>query len=285
MAKRWENFLGRNNLSSSNAKFNKACDPDDWNNPDLRSIMKNILLLPHDPDTQKSRKNWEWAMGYKALKDYGYLTPEKRAIGIGAGHERLIYVLSNHLQLVLATDLYGKTKFSRGEASPSMMSSPEIFFDSPFRKDHLLIASMDGCDLTFGDNSFDILFSFSSLEHFGSDERIRQCMKNAYRIMKPGGIFVLAVDYIYHANIKLPRILRPWKAGEFFTEHEVKKLVLDVAPFRLKEEINFRVDRTKEENIFNTITKKYPGPDIHPHIYLKFFGWYFTSLMLVLFKD
>lgn len=270
----------------SDFHFNKFCDPADFADPAIQKLMRDELNLPHDFVTQQSRKNWEWAVGLRALKDYGYLQPNYRALGLGAGHEAVLFALTNHIQLVVATDIYGEGKFSGGEGTASMLRDPAKLCDFPYKKDRLLALKMDACNLGFGDNSFDILFSFSSIEHFGNAGRIRSCIQEAYRVLRPGGIFVVALDTIYREpSIKLPRPLRPGKAGEFFTSQDIQNLVLNAAPFKLRQPLNMAVDPKHETNIYDALRHRPAGTDIHPHIHLEFLGWYFSSFMMILFKD
>ena len=57
---------------------------------------------------------------------------------------------------------------------------------------------MDGTKLAFRDETFDIAYSFSSIEHFGgkSHSGALACMRETERVLKPGGLAVIATEYI-----------------------------------------------------------------------------------------
>src|SRR5262249_20664324 len=157
------------------------CAAADWEDPDLRRIMAGELGLRGDFFERRERKHWEWAVGFRALEEYGYLGPDRLALGLACGHEAFMYALTNHVKLVVGTDLYGQPA-CQAEADPGILRDAARFAPLPFRRDGLLIRGMDATRIDFADGLFDIVFSFSSLEHFGNDARIRRAMREAYRV-------------------------------------------------------------------------------------------------------
>lgn len=262
--------------------FNKTCSPVDWEIPEIRRIMKDELHLRSDCFTHIERKHWEWAMGFHALEKYNYLKSDHIALGIGSGHEAIMYALTNHLGYVIGTDLYGNGEYIGSEADRRIFKDPSQFCDFPYPKNRLLIQEMNACNLTFNDNAFDILFSFSSLEHFGKSDNIKTAIKEAYRVLKPGGIFVLSVDYAFRYEGNLNRDKRTNLEGELLTKDDVQEFILETAPFFLKEDIQYEVDELI--NIYDITTGTTESGNSSPHIHLKANDMYFTSLMLILFK-
>jgi len=275
--------------------YNKVCDLTDWDAPEIKRIMEEELHLPDDSQEKKERKHWEWAMGFHALQNYGFLNRDNKALGLGSGHEAIIYALANHLQSVTATDLYGKTPFSSMEANPRVLEDPSIFCSFPYDRKRLLIRRMNATQIDYPDSHFDIVFSFSSIEHFGNDRSILQAMMEAYRVIKPGGIYVLSIDYIFQNPWPpLPRRWRRKLAGELLDRNDVRRLLVDGTGFRAKQEIRFDVFPEKITNTYDIVSKLSSSGKLHPHIYLSYpralrikrlFGNYlFSSLFLALFK-
>lgn len=265
--------------------FNKVCEAKDWDRLEVQKAMRDQLKSVGECEDHKQRKHWEWAIALAALRQYGYLREDKVALGLGAGHEAFMYALANEIKLVIGTDLYGSTEFSDLEADAAILRDPSQFSPFPYQKDRLLVMEMDATDIVFGDCQFDILFSFSSLEHFGPSAKIEQAMKEAHRVLKPGGVYVLSLDYIMEPPFSpVARDMRPDLAGAAFTRDEVVRLLIDSPGFLLKQPVQFDVDRTTITNVYNSISGESSSGDWFPHIYLGFAEYLFTSLSLVLFK-
>lgn len=58
----------------------------------------------------------------------------------------------------------------------------------------LYVKKANARELPYPDETFDKVFSFSALEHFDGDEDI-ECIREIYRVLKPGGLFAGTVDY------------------------------------------------------------------------------------------
>jgi hypothetical protein len=80
----------------------KVCDICDFFDPEVDQIIRGDLrAVPFG-----SRRAWEFAMIFRALRAKGKLNGAAAGIGMGAGTERLIYVLARHAKKLLVTDLY-----------------------------------------------------------------------------------------------------------------------------------------------------------------------------------
>ncbi len=115
------------------------------------------------------RKAWEWTQCVYGLERLGALGPGKAALGVGAGHERVLYYLANRTGLTVGSDLYAGD-FSGGgaeEADPTFLFNPEHFAPFAYHRDRLRGLQADGCMLPFRSGAFDVVYSLSSIEHFG----------------------------------------------------------------------------------------------------------------------
>jgi SAM-dependent methyltransferase len=260
---------------------------DDWNDPELQRVAAEWLGIPPDLWLMIERKYWEWAFMLRALDVHGYVRPDKVALGLGSGHETPLYYLSTRLRMTVATDVY-EGAFSTNEADPDMLRDPSRFATIPFDPSGLLVASMDATNLGFADRSFDIVFSCSSVEHFGSTANIVRSMQEAYRVLRPGGVYALSVDHIFRTPGRLKkRGKRGGPLDEFLTADEVMEYLVESPGFSLRQPVDFRMEEGSIVNICD-MTKWLPAPgtaSFNPHIVLEWEGTLLTSLFLLLFKE
>ena len=139
------------------------------------------------------RKDWEYGLCIEGLEKLGVVHPEARALAVGAGYERPLFYYANHIERMVATDLYDNPDH---EGKPMMLTEPWHFAPMEYRRDHLEVLRMPGNQLDFPDDSFDFLFCLSSIEHFGSRETIRQALNEMKRVLKPGGVACVITELI-----------------------------------------------------------------------------------------
>jgi SAM-dependent methyltransferase len=268
--------------------FNRTPRIADWTDPAMLRAAFSRLRLNEDTWTIR-RKNWEWAIALRALEHYGYMEEGKTALGLGSGREALMFALADTLRMTVGTDLYGQTVFAGNEADASILRGPASAAPFAYDERGLLVATMDACDIAFGDSSFDIVFSCSSLEHFGATDRILQAQREAYRVLRRGGVYVLSVDYLFRLPDEYAGLTRDGRgpAGgldQFFTSAEVSEIVVESAGFRLDEPIDFAVEHEPPLNAYDLESGTSSSGEMCPHLYCGFRGAYLTSLFLVLFK-
>jgi SAM-dependent methyltransferase len=209
------------------------------------------------------RKGWEWTQTIYGLEQLDMVRPEHTAIGVGAGRECVIYWLADRLARVVATDLYGNEKWSAAggvEADAAVMENPQAFCPRSVRLDSLEFRVMDGTDLSpFHDNTFDIAWSLSSIEHFGGHERAADAVREMARVVRPGGVVVIATEFLL-----LDDQIHP----EFFNRNEIDQYIVSASPhLELVEPINWsmppvdylidsvvawdKIDRTRRHVVIN----------------------------------
>jgi SAM-dependent methyltransferase len=165
--------------------LSRACALADWRQPELARLMREIsggaAVAPH-------RKAWEFAVGVAALERGGVLHEDAVGLSVAAGHEAVLYYLTNRCRWLFATDLYGANEFEARESSGAMLVDPDLFAPYPYRRRRLTVAYMDALDLRFEDETFDFAVSFGSIEHFGGPAEAGRALAEMARVVRPGGV-------------------------------------------------------------------------------------------------
>jgi SAM-dependent methyltransferase len=284
-----EEFLSktRNNLPyhvnpDDRPKLNRLCYVEDWQNPEVRDALAELQKL--NPQGFIHRKDWEWAIGLVAMKRYGKINESSAAVGVGSGIEPIPFYLANKISRVYATDLYEDDESWKQAAPSEFLKDPKKYSPFPYREDALTVLRMDGAKLDFPDESFDIAFSFSSIEHFGGENHsgALKAMKEIERVLKPGGIAVIATEYI----------LNDKEHPEFFNKRTIHSDLIDrLDKLKLVEPLDLRIttntldtviDYNSEARIWDTLDWEYKRT--HSHIVIKYYNILLTSVMVVLQK-
>lgn len=292
-------------------QYVKLCDIRDFEDAGLRERIHDIVPRV-EPPADLHRKYWEYATLTLFLEDVGLLDDTAQVLSVGAGHEEVLYWLANRVGRVVATDIYGEGGFAEGEADAAMLTNPEAFAPYPYREDRLDVRGMDARALEFPDESFDAVFSLSSIEHFGSANDIARAAREIGRVLRPGGYgFVVTECFVekHVLNSKLlqtgiravtlgrrcPKATPRRRAIDVFTPRELESVVVRPTGLELLQPLDSTITRSTRENpILMFGNGRFEGTLAPwPHILLQpqgsaFFmraqGGAFTSVALALHK-
>jgi SAM-dependent methyltransferase len=250
--------------------LNKICDRRDWEHPEWRKALGDLGYVA-DP-ARLHRKDWEFAQGLYGLRKLNCLSPDAAALGLGSGTEPIIFFLAGRLRSVVATDLYAGD-FSEHEADPRMLRDPEAFAPFSYHRERLHVRRMDATAIDYEADSFDIVFSFSSFEHFGSRRAQRQCLAEVRRVLRPRGVLVLTTEMI----------LNVWgRHGDYFRRTELLDDLLPESGLRLAGgAFDFTTSRA---TLVDGLVRLPHEVDRRPHLVLRRWRTYFTSCALFLEK-
>jgi SAM-dependent methyltransferase len=172
---------------------------------------------------------------------------------------------------VVATDLYAG-EFSGQEADPRMLRDPEAFAPFSYHRDRLQVRRMDATAIDYAPDSFDIVFSLSSFEHFGSRRAQRKSLAEIHRVLRPRGVAVLTTEIVLNA----------WgRHGDYFRREELLDRMVPEAGFRLAGgDFHFATSRATLEGLVRLPREV----DRRPHLVLRRWRTYFTSCSLFLEK-
>ena len=286
-------------------RYAKLCDVRDFEDERLLAALRDILP-ERDPSAHVERKVWEFAMLALFLEDVGRLHDGTEALAIGAGDERIVFWLANRVGRVVATDIYGEGDFAHREASGSMLDDPAAHAPFPYREDRLEVRWMDARELDFPDESFDVVFSLSSIEHFGSPAEIARSAREMGRVLRPGGHALVVtecfvrrhplnaapVDFGVRAGTlgRKRRLATPRRravVGEVFTPRELRRRIVGPSGLELMQPLDLSLSAESWENL----TRSVPGGglepatgDYWPHVLLQSDRSVFTSVCLPLVK-
>ncbi len=206
------------------------------------------LLLQLCPDWQElgalHRKYWEWGLGLYGLHKLGFLRPDAVCLGVGAGVEWPLFYLANRVQRVHATDLYSLESHFHG-LDPTVPENAARLAPFPYRHESLLFQKMDALDLRFDDDTFDFVFSFSSIEHFGGHAGAALSALEIARVLKPGGVAAIATEVILQGPAH----------SEFFFPGQLEPTFVGATGLELVEPLDLGVD---DELISNPVRFEYP---------------------------
>jgi SAM-dependent methyltransferase len=279
-------------------KLNKICCIEDWENHEVKEIILRLQdityynkcqgILARKPG-QIHRKDWEWALGIIAMKRFGKLNNKNTALGIGAGRELILFYLTNYLDHLYATDLYSRKEWENF-APVDFLDNPSKYAPFPYDQSALTVLRMDGTKLEFPSDSFDIVFSFSSIEHFGGANHsgALKSLKEMERVLKPGGIAIVATEYII--NNKDP----PDLTNQFYNERTIYSHLIDrLDIMKPVEPVDLTISpKTLDRGIIDSFdavdwdTSRVDDDfkQVNPYVVIKLGNMLVTSIMLVFQK-
>jgi SAM-dependent methyltransferase len=224
------------------------------------------------------RHYWEWAVGLYGLDTLGYVQPDARALSVGAGVEWPLFYLANRVKRVHAIDLYDGPWYT-GEKDPTVPGNAERLAPFPYRGEALIFQRMDALDLKFADDSFDFVFSFSSIEHFNAPgfkthEASSWAMREIARVLKPGGVAAISTELL------LEDVAHP----EYFSLPEIESYLVRPSGLELVEPVDYVVDeRLLSDPVWYDGPPGSFDPSV-PHTSIRLGGVIFTSVVLFLRK-
>jgi SAM-dependent methyltransferase len=270
-------------------KLNKLCYVEDWENIEIRDTLSEINKL--HPKGFIHRKDWEWALGLIAMRRFGKLDTNSIAIGIGSGTEPIPFYLANKIEHVYATDLYETDEKWKRAAPSDFPDNPKKYAPFPYKEEALTVLRMDGTNLEFPSESFDIAFSFSSIEHFGGENHsgALRSLREIERVLKPGGIATITTEYIINDK------KHPDLTNQFFNRQTIYSDLIDKldhlqlveGPLDLRITTNTLDTVMDVQDAFNWDTNKFDDEykKTHPYILLRLRDILVTSVMLVFKKQ
>jgi SAM-dependent methyltransferase len=269
-------YLG---IQNGESKLNRLCDVEDWQKREIRDTLSELQKLSSDGFIH--RKDWEWALGIVAMSRFGKLNDKSTAIGIGSGTEPVPFYLANKINHVYATDIYRGHDGWKRAAPSEFPENPKKYAPFPYREDSLTVLRMDGTKLEFPSESFDIAFSFSSIEHFGGKNHSGslRALQEIERVLKPGGLAVITTEYIINDK----------EHPEFFNRRTIYSDLIDkLEKLQLVEPLDLRITTKTLDTMldFFSIDANWDNLDYefkktHPLILVRVRNVLFTSLMLV----
>jgi len=244
--------------------LNRLCNEEDWLDSRFLSLCRDLK------GDEKSRKMWEYARTIIGLEDLNALCDESVVLSVGAGQEKLLYYLSNRIKRVIGIDLYDDG-FPH-EADSNFLAN--VWKSAPFHynESNLEVRRMDACNLEFESNTFDVVYSLSSIEHFGGYKAAGTCMREVERVLKPGGICCIATEYCLNRK-KYSEFIELFSRQALY-DHVIHSHGMDLA--------GGDIDWTMTKNTFLSCINLHDRGmrDRLPHIVLIKCGCLFTSVIL-----
>jgi SAM-dependent methyltransferase len=290
-------------------QYVKLCDVRDFDDPALRDRIHSIL--PWYDRTAVHRKCWEFASLTLFLEDVGKLDERAEVLSIGAGHEEVLYWLASRVRRVVATDIYGEGEFGTREAEASMLTDPAAFAPYPYPEERLEVHAMDARFLDFPDESFDVVYSLSSIEHFGSSVDIARAAHELGRVLRPGGYAFVVTECLLRRNPFNSRIVQTVlravtlsrrypeatprrRSPQVLTPGELERLIVRPSGLELMQPLDRSLSRETWDNVHSWVGGELRSTtgDCSPHVILQArsshlpltYGGPWTSVALALTK-
>jgi ubiquinone/menaquinone biosynthesis C-methylase UbiE len=94
-------------------------------------------------------------------------------------------------------------------APSSMLIDPDRHGRCPFNRNRLVVQHMSALDLRFEPATFDVVYSFSTIEHVGTLQEIHRVFSEIHRVLKRGGIAVITTECVVNQapTVGVPRPL------------------------------------------------------------------------------
>ena len=254
------------------ARLCELVNPRKWLDQAWRRTQFDLQMVSTEL-ADMHRKTYEITQTVYGLRMLGALQGGEDILGVGVGHEFLVYWLSNNAASITGTDLYKGDWTSKNamEGDPSVLDDPDNYAPVfPYEKDRMSFLRMDGRRLEFEDDSFHHIYSLSSIEHFGGNQGTAKAMAEMGRVLKPGGYACIATEMVLNGK----------RHKEYFLPGELAEHVVAASGLRLIQAPEFSLPRVALDN-----PSQMPHEtQYRPHLVLEEKGVRFTSVYLFLVK-
>lgn len=163
----------------------KLVDAVDFFRPEIVAHIERTGEAP-----RMHNKQWEYAMLLEARKRYA--ADARRIAGLGCGCEPTLPLIAEGADELVATDLYG---------------APGAWGDASRRPDevwpevkNLRVHTMDMRKIDLPAESFDFVSSLCAVEHVGRADAVVDTVRQAGRLLRPGGVMFLSTEYTFDAT-------------------------------------------------------------------------------------
>ena len=149
------------------------------------------------------RKHWEWCAIIEALTERDMLKAGRAGLGFAVGTEKLPAIFASMGVDVLASDAPDEQHWG---ASGEHAASRDALFDAEVisRDEFDARVKFAPVDMTsfeqLPDETYDFIWSSCAMEHLGSLEAGMTFVKNAMRLLKPGGVAVHTTELNCSSN-------------------------------------------------------------------------------------
>lgn len=264
--------------------INKVANVNDFSSQEFKDLFSkydlgNISSFPMAEVSVMNRKTWEIGMALISLERTGAINPSSEILGIGAAKEQTISILSNLVKRVFATDIYLAPGTWHEWYENDILLDARKYMDSSYNHKRVVWQHVDGRDLPYEDNSFDAIFSCSSLEHFGDESDIRKAIEEACRVLKPGGVAAISSEY------KIEGDGNGFHNVQLFDEDRLRRVWLDGVNWKLEGKLDLVLDDTEYVDFERSIHDKEYQKTAHPHIKLDNGAYKWTSVHMTFIKD
>jgi len=268
---RYKDMAPQNGFLPRDTQLCELANPAKWDNPEWMRLLRDLKVIGPDK-LSMHRKGYEFTQLLYGLERLGRLRDGTGVLSVGAGHEAILYWLANHVGSVVATDLYEEGRWASCgglEGDGHVIRRPQDYAPFPYREDRLRFLKMDGRRLGFRDRIFDVAYSLSSIEHFGGLAGAQTAVDEMARVLKPGGLLVLATEYM----------LSGAPHEEVFTPTDVRALIHRPG-LRLLQPIDEDVYRRYEYVAVDLYKNRFQTP----HMVVRMGDTVFTTVMVFLEK-
>lgn len=264
--------------------LSKVANVKDFDDASFQQIFKKYNIFPDTPfpfsnNTITNRKTWEIGMAIYSFDKYNLLSADKEFLGIGVAKEQTISILSNYAKRVFATDIYLDQGSWKDWHDGNLLIDARPYMGDGYNHQRVVWQHVDGKELPYEDNSFDGIFSCSSIEHFGNESDIREAIEEVCRVLKPGGVAAISSEYKISgegdgfANVQL------------FDKERLQRVWLDGMPWTAADFLDEWLDGTDFIDFDRSIYDKQYQEIAHPHIKLDNGKYQWTSVHLTFVKD
>ena len=285
-------------------QYVKVCDRRDFDDERLLAMLRDIAGPDLQPGMETHRKLWEYAMLGLYLEEAGALREDAEALAIAAGTEEPLFWLANRIGRVVATDIYGEGDFAYREAAATMLTDPASFAPYPYREDRLEVREMNALQLDLPDESFDFVYSLSSIEHFGGPREKATAAREMARVLRPGGQLVIVTECLLGRHVldvplvdyairrvsggrRCPTATPRRRATDAFKPRELQRDIIGPSGLELVQPLRLAQSPETFDHVIRWSAGGQLDPALEqarPHIVMKAFGAPWTSVFLALRK-